>query len=75
MGYYTPQAQTIDVLKAGEVGFVATGLKDASSVRVGDTVSDTMAAESVQGYKEIQPLVFSGFFPADSKEQENFVMQ
>lgn len=70
VGYYTPQEQNIDVLKAGEVGFVATGLKDASSVRVGDTISTNISAEPLQGYKEIQPLVFSGFFPADSKEQE-----
>lgn len=70
VGYYTPQEQKIDVLKAGEVGFVATGLKDASSVRVGDTISSSLSAEPIQGYKEIQPLVFSGFFPADSKEQE-----
>lgn len=70
VGYYTPQEQNSDVLKSGEVGFVATGLKDASSVRVGDTISSSMSAKPIQGYKEIQPLVFSGFFPADSKEQE-----
>lgn len=70
VGYYTPQEQNIDVLKAGEVGYIITGLKDASSVRVGDTISGSMTAEPIQGYKEIQPLVFSGFFPADSKEQE-----
>lgn len=70
VGYYTPQEQRTDTLKAGEVGFVATGLKDASFVRVGDTISESMSAEPVQGYKEIHPLVFSGFFPADSTEQE-----
>lgn len=70
VGYYTPQEQNIDVLKAGEVGYIKTGLKDASSVRVGDTISSSMSAEPIQGYKEIQPLVFSGFFPVDSKEQE-----
>lgn len=70
VGYYTPQEQNIDVLKAGEVGFVETGLKNVSSVRVGDTISGSSTAEPIQGYKEIQPLVFSGFFPADSKEQE-----
>lgn len=70
VGYYTPQEQNIDILKAGEVGYIITGLKDASSIRVGDTISGSMTAEPIQGYKEIQPLVFSGFFPADSKEQE-----
>lgn len=70
VGYYTPQKQNIEVLKAGEVGYVATGLKDASTVRVGDTISSDMSAEPIQGYKEIQPLVFSGFFPVDSKKQK-----
>ena len=69
VGYYTPQERNIDVLKAGEVGFIVTGLKDASSIRVGDTISSSLSIEPIQGYKEIQPLVFSGFFPANSTEQ------
>ena len=68
-GYYTPQEKCTDVLKAGEVGFIATGLKDASSVRVGDTIAENLSTEPVHGYREIQPLVFAGFFPAKSTEE------
>lgn len=69
VGYYTPEEQDLEVLKAGEVGFIATGLKDASAVRVGDTISDNPSAKPVHGYREIQPLVFAGFFPEDSKDE------
>lgn len=69
VGYYTPQKHSVDVLRAGEVGFVETGLKDASSVRVGDTLAASPDAEPIHGYREIQPLVFAGLFPEDSESE------
>lgn len=68
-GYYTPKAQCVDALSAGEVGFIVTGLKDPDKVRVGDTLAESTAIEPIQGYQPVQPLVFAGLFPADNKDE------
>ena len=59
-----------DALAAGEVGYVITGLKDVSELRVGDTLTSERrpAAEPLPGYKEVKPMVFAGLFPTDSDE-------
>ena len=69
IGYYTPEEHSLPALRAGEVGFIATGLKDASAIRVGDTIADREDVQPIHGYEEIHPLVFSGFFPVDSKDE------
>ena len=58
------------VAHAGEVGYVVTGLKDVSSLRVGDTLTPTSrrATEALPGYKDVKPMVFAGLFPTDSDE-------
>jgi GTP-binding protein LepA len=66
LGYFSPELEEKDVLTAGEIGWIATGLKEVSKVRVGDTIS--LAAENVEplpGYKESKPMVFAGLFPVD----------
>src|SRR5438067_465410 len=59
-----------ETLSAGEVGYVVTGLKDVSSLRVGDTITSVArrATEPLPGYKDVKPMVFSGLFPTDSDE-------
>ncbi len=54
-------------LKAGEVGYIAASIKTVSDARVGDTVTcaDRPAAEPLPGYKKVNPMVFSGIYPAD----------
>src|SRR5207247_1199083 len=56
------------VLEAGEVGYVITGLKDVSRLRVGDTLTSERrpATEPLPGYKDVKPMVFAGLFPTDS---------
>ena len=56
--------------RAGEVGYVITGLKDVSELRVGDTLTSEArpAAEPLPGYKEVKPMVFAGLFPTDSDD-------
>ena len=58
----------LKALSAGEVGYVITGLKDVSELRVGDTLTSDRdgAAEPLPGYKEVKPMVFAGLFPTDS---------
>ncbi len=68
IGVMSPVMKPVDSLTAGEVGYVITGLKDVSELRVGDTLTSDRhpAAEPVAGYKEVKPMVFAGLFPSDS---------
>ena len=55
-------------LHAGEVGFLITGIKDVTKLRVGDTLTSKSrpATEPLPGYREVKPMVFCGLFPIDS---------
>jgi len=70
LGYFSPTRVESKTLEAGEVGYVITGLKDVSKLRVGDTLtSETRpASEALPGYKDVKPMVFAGLFPTDSDE-------
>jgi len=70
LGYMSPARQPVDVLEAGEVGYVITGLKDVSKLRVGDTLTSERrpAQAPLPGYKDVKPMVFAGLFPTDSDE-------
>src|SRR5205809_6329470 len=73
LGFFSPTRSATGTLEAGEVGYVITGLKDVSRLRVGDTItSETRpAAEPLPGYKDVKPMVFAGLFPTDSDEYPN----
>jgi len=68
IGFFSPTMRPQDGLAAGEVGYVITGLKDVSKLRVGDTLTAEArpAAEPLPGYKDVKPMVFAGLFPTDS---------
>jgi GTP-binding protein LepA len=70
VGFFSPTMRPADMLGAGEVGYVITGLKDVSRLRVGDTLTSErrQAAEPLPGYKDVKPMVFAGLFPTDSDE-------
>src|SRR4051795_453589 len=70
LGFFAPTLRPVDALAAGEVGYVITGLKDVSELRVGDTLTSERgpAAEPLPGYKDVKPMVFSGLFPTDSDD-------
>ena len=70
VGFFSPTMVAADALRAGEVGYVITGLKDVSKLRVGDTLTSERrpAAEPVPGYKDVKPMVFAGLFPTDSDD-------
>lgn len=76
LGYLQPQYVSNDKMEAGEIGYIVTGLKDISAVRVGDTVAlkDDVTAESkpeqLPGYKEVNPMVYAGIFPREGNEYE-----
>jgi GTP-binding protein LepA len=70
LGVFSPAMTAVDQLSAGEVGYVVTGLKDVSRLRVGDTLTSVRrpAAEALPGYKDVKPMVFAGLFPTDSDD-------
>src|ERR687887_122988 len=70
VGFFAPTMQAAPSLGAGEVGYVITGLKDVSRLRVGDTLTSERrpAEEPLPGYKDVKPMVFSGLFPTDSDD-------
>jgi GTP-binding protein LepA len=70
LGFFSPTMRAAGTLEAGEVGYVITGLKDVSRLRVGDTLTSRAnpATEALPGYKDVKPMVFAGLFPTDSDE-------
>jgi GTP-binding protein LepA len=70
LGFMSPQRRPMQALTAGEVGYVVTGLKDVSRLRVGDTLTarKVPAASPLPGYKDVKPMVFAGLFPTDSDD-------
>ena len=70
LGYMSPSRVPVRALTAGEVGYLVTGLKDVSRLRVGDTVTSRRrpAAHPLPGYKDVKPMVFAGLFPTDSDD-------
>lgn len=73
VGVYTPKTKDLDVLRAGEVGFMISGIKEIAAAKVGDTITDAQkpATTPLEGFKEIQPRVFAGLFPIESDQYEN----
>jgi GTP-binding protein LepA len=70
LGFFSPTMTPAQTLSAGEVGYVITGLKDVSRLRVGDTLTSVKrpASEPLPGYKDVKPMVFAGLFPTDSDD-------
>jgi GTP-binding protein LepA len=70
LGVFSPGMRPAKHLAAGEVGYIVTGLKDVSRLRVGDTLTQARggAAEPLPGYKEVRPMVFAGLFPTESDD-------
>ncbi len=67
------QMEPADVLRAGEVGYITASIKSVGQTKVGDTVThaERPAAAPLQGYREVQPMVFSGIYPADGSKYED----
>jgi len=70
IGFFSPQMISVPALSAGEVGYVITGVKDVTRLRVGDTltVKARPASEPLPGYREVKPMVFCGLFPIETDD-------
>ena len=67
VGAFSPKLTPKEILRAGEVGYIAASIKSIQDVAVGDTVTGALApaAEPLPGYKKVQPVVFCGIYPLD----------
>ncbi len=70
IGIFNPAMKPIESLSAGEVGYIATGLKTVRECRVGDTITlaQNGAADPLPGYKQAKPMVFAGIYPSDNDD-------
>jgi len=67
-GFFAPELTLNDGLKAGDIGYIATGVKNSDKVRVGDSVSTDLTAVPLLGYKEVKSMVYVGLFPTDQDD-------
>ncbi len=72
VGVFTPKSLARSELKAGEVGFIISGIKELDAAKVGDTVTlaDNPAAEPLPGFKEIKSQVFAGLYPVEANQYD-----
>ncbi len=72
IGVFQPRMKRVKELKAGEVGYIATGLKTVRECGVGDTITlrDRPAQEPLPGYKKAKPMVYAGFFPTEGEDYQ-----
>lgn len=73
VGIFSPTLMPIDALEAGDVGYISASIKNVRETKVGDTITDANAPadEPLPGYKQANPMVFCGIYPADGADYEN----
>jgi len=70
VGKFSPAMTKQETLKAGDVGYVVTNLRDVADLKLGDTITHSInpTRQMLPGYKEVSPMVFSGIYPIDASE-------
>lgn len=73
LGFFRPAMTAVEDVEAGDVGYLITGIKDVTMLRVGDTLTGDAnpATEPLEGYREVRPMVFCGLFPIDTDRFED----
>ena len=73
IGIFAPDLRPVVDLEAGEVGYIATGLKTVHECRVGDTITNTArpAEAPLPGYRKAKPMVFAGIYPVEGEDYAN----
>ncbi|UVO48999.1 translation elongation factor 4 [Sphingomonas sp. SUN019] len=72
VGCFRPKIEQLTELGTGEIGFITAQIKEVAQTRVGDTITDAKrpAAQALEGFKLVQPVVFCGLFPVDANDFE-----
>jgi GTP-binding protein LepA len=70
VGIFSPDMRPVELLSAGDVGYIATGLKTVSESRVGDTITTAArpAEHPLPGYQKVKPMVFAGIYPVEGED-------
>lgn len=73
VGVFSPKEKPVEILRAGEVGYVVANIKNTSDIKIGDTITlaKNPAQKPLEGFKLINPVVFAGIYPVDSSDFEN----
>ena len=73
VGCFMPRPMPVAALGAGETGYLLANIKDASDIRIGETITqpDRPAAQPLPGFKEFRPMVFAGIYPVDGNDYEH----
>ena len=73
VGVFKLDLEKRDVLKAGDVGYIISGIKSSKEVKVGDTIThvERPCEESISGFEEVKPMVFAGIYPIDTDDYED----
>jgi len=72
VGYFTPELKEGDYLKEGEIGYIATGIKELDIVSIGDSVVENLDQEPIPGYREPTAVVFASIYPKENITFEKF---
>ena len=70
LGIFKPDMSPTEELKAGEIGFIATGINEPEKIRIGDTIASSDDLEPLHGYKEPEPKVFVSIYPQEQNDFE-----
>lgn len=73
LGVFSPQPKEVCELSSGEVGYLAASIKELADIKVGDTITsqENPTSAPLPGYKQVQPVVFSGIFPVDGAKYDD----
>jgi GTP-binding protein LepA len=71
LGYFSPDLKVAPAILNGEIGYIATGLKDPALVKIGDTIGKKEGAPALHGYREAAPVVFISFYPDGATKFED----
>jgi len=71
VGYFAPELKKFDAIDEGNIGYIATGIKNPDALKIGDTISDNQNANPLPGYKEPKPVIFVSFYPENNDDYED----
>jgi len=73
IGFLKPELQIDKEIQAGEIGYIATGIKDLSKIKIGDTITHTATPniKPLEGFQEPKPVVFASFYPSNADDFDN----
>jgi len=72
VGIFSPDQKPVEVLEAGQVGYIVGTIRDPADIKIGDTVTRVKdgSTELLPGFKEVHPMVFSGIYPVSTEDYE-----